>query len=201
MTTECMKCEIAENDAIIEKYRLKKEDEFLSKADAIFDDYRKDHAGRVKSYVFKCQIWGNFLNVYVEDRGVKYETAINLSNVVNIDFITGHDVDREGEIYYVVNRANDDEKKNDDISFQNKLFEPLSFAKIPTRCVISTIGGQSAFTWWNNMNFLGKTTKNYPRYSKDDRIVFKNTDFNLSIPYGLGHNIYLQIIKSKDSRK
>lgn len=206
VTNDCKKCEIAEHDEMVEKYRLKKEAKILAEVPAKLAEYKKDYDEQVAGFKFKCQRWGQFLNVYVAFGKNEYETSINMGNVERIDLIDGHGVDALGKIFYYVIEANSDEKGNRDLSFinarcPNRHVYGLGMTQFDTKeCIIKSSYDSYGFVM-SEYELLKKRTLGIHRSSKNDRISFNGIDYNLEVPFGLGRDIRDKIIKAKDTRK
>lgn len=207
VTNDCKKCEIAEHDATVERYRLKKEAEILAEVPAKLAEYKKDYDEQVAGFKFKCQRWGQFLNVYVAFGESEYETSLNMGNVKRIDLIDGHEVDASGEVYYYVSECLNSEKGNRDLSFINKRFANryyqitgLGLPQFETKeCSI-----KSSYDPWGcgiSNGVLPNKTSGAARYFKNDKISFNGIDYDLEVPFGLGRDIRDKIIKAKDTRK
>lgn len=206
MTAECKKCERAEFDELVEKYRLKKEKEILAAVPEKIASYKKYYDEQASGFKFKCQRWGQFLNIYVTFGDSEFETSLNFGNLKRIDIIDGHLPDNLGEIYYYIDAAKDEEKGNRDISFINKYIPNLykhlicSSASVTAECVVKC-SEMPFFGWGQGQYFLPKKTIGAARSFKNDVIDFKGIDFNLEVPFGLGRSVYEKIMKAKDARK
>jgi len=240
VTTECKKCEITEHNALVEKYRLLKEQELFSVRDKIYNDFKHEHNRQSLGYVLKLQRWGNFLNLYIERNGNiqdtdyisslsnPYEAAINLNTVNRIEFIAGSPVENTVDVRYEIQEVPSAVKDDDKFSFTNTRWhgDYRGYHNMPEfstkRCIVQPIYNDlppcvrpyfitekglyapfllTSYRYSGRDNPLPTGTKNFPRPSIDDRIAFHGSDFNLQVPYGMGHDIYTKILKAKDARK
>jgi len=181
----------------------------LLKQDGLYADFVADHRADVEGFAYSFQRHGDFVAIFLERRGKKFSTTLNLGKTRAITLHDGEPADMEGKIKFSVVQR---DLRNDfyfrdswngpaperlprprpSVVYQVKMFTPHRQEESANR-LMHIDSGESGLTFYNNEYYQRepweKSVVGAARRPTDDHIDFEGVGATLWTPQGVGPKV------------